>query len=205
MELIVPDAFLNFIMLEKYNVILASGSPRRSQLLQSLDVNFSVMTLPGLDESYPVELQGGDIVEFLANKKADAYKLDERQLLITADTIVWHNNTAMGKPKNVDDAAEMIMSFSGNTHSVFTGVCVRTASRRYSFVEKTDVKFSSVDRDDVLYYVNKYRPLDKAGAYGIQEWIGNACIEGINGDFYNVMGLPTHRLYSVLKMVDKSW
>ena len=184
-----------------YKLILASNSPRRRELLAGLGLDFEVRVLPGIDESHPDELQGGDIPLFIAREKADAYRenLKPDELLITADTIVWLDGSVLEKPASAEDAVAMLRRLSGQTHQVFTGVCLTTRERQESFVCATDVTFARLTDEEIAHYVREYSPLDKAGAYGIQEWIGYIGVESINGSFYNVMGLPVQRLYQRLK------
>lgn len=186
-------------MLKQYKVILGSGSPRRRQLLAGLDIDFEVRLIEGLEENYPDSLQGEDIPLFLAMQKSSAYSLADDELLITADTIVWQDGKVMGKPKSEDDAKAMLHSLSGNCHEVITGVCVRTNRRTETFAAVTTVSFAALTDEEIDYYVAKYRPMDKAGSYGVQEWIGYIGVERIDGSYYNVMGLPIQRLYSLLK------
>ena len=184
----------------KYDIILGSQSPRRKELLSGLDIDFSVCTLPDIDESYPETLQGGDIPLFISAKKADAFRtmLQERTLLITADTIVWLSNRVYGKPVDEADAISMLKDLSGHTHEVFTGVTLTTLQKQKSFVVGTEVTFASLSDDEIYSYVRNYQPFDKAGAYGIQEWIGYIGVESISGSYFNVMGLPIQRLYREL-------
>ncbi|MBQ6432389.1 MAG: septum formation protein Maf [Bacteroidaceae bacterium] len=184
-----------------YKLILASNSPRRRELLAGLDLDFEVRVLPGIDEGYPAELQGGDIPLYIAKEKAQAYvaQLQPDELLITADTIVWLNGQVLEKPADEADAFRMLRQLSGNTHQVFTGVCLTTRERQVAFSCCTDVTFSRLTDDEITHYVRRYRPFDKAGSYGVQEWIGYVGVESINGSFYNVMGLPVQRLYTALK------
>ncbi|MEE3484999.1 MAG: Maf-like protein [Bacteroidales bacterium] len=191
-------------MLENYDVILASNSPRRRELLAGLDISFEVKTIPGLEESYPATLKGGEIPLYLAQQKAHAYDsiMTDRMLLITADTIVWSDDQQFGKPKDAQDAIQMIHRLSGKTHQVYTGVCIRTLHKEVSFVAKSDVTFAQLSDEEIAYYVERYRPFDKAGSYGVQEWIGYVAVEHIDGSFYNVMGLPVQRVYQELKKFD---
>ena len=184
-----------------YNIILSSQSPRRQELLHGLDVNFTVNVIAGLEENYPATLQGEDIPMFLAQQKADAYlnELTPQDMLITADTIVWLNGIVYGKPKDEADAKNMLRALSGKTHDVITGVCVTTTERQETFAAISKVTFASFSDDEINYYIEKYRPMDKAGSYGVQEWIGYIGVEHIDGSFYNVMGLPVQRLYTLLK------
>ena len=189
--------------LKKYRIILASASPRRRELLAGLDVDFVVRTLPDVDESFPADLQGGDIPLYISKKKADAYRpvMADDELVITADTIVWLDGAALGKPVDEADARRMLRSMSGKTHSVFTGVTITTKEEQRCFVAQSDVTFANLTDDEIEYYVNKYKPMDKAGSYGVQEWIGYIGITGINGSYFNVMGLPVQRLYCELGKV----
>ncbi len=189
--------------IKKYKVILASASPRRKELLQGLDVDFEVRALPDVDESFPADLQGGDIPLYISKKKADAYRpfMADDELVITADTIVWLDNAALGKPADEDDARRMLRNMSGKKHSVFTGVAITTKNVQYSFVAQSDVTFASLSDDEIEYYIARYKPMDKAGAYGAQEWIGYIGMSNIVGSYFNVMGLPVQRLYSELKRV----
>lgn len=187
--------------LDKYKIILGSNSPRRKELLSGLDLNFEVRIIPGLDESYPSSLKAEDIPVYLAEKKATAYKasMADNELLITADTIVWTFEKVMGKPKNQAEAISMLHALSNHVHEVITGVCITTRKKNASFTVSSAVCFGKLNRDEIEYYVNKYKPFDKAGSYGIQEWLGYIAVEAINGSFYNVMGLPVQRLYQELK------
>ena len=184
-----------------YNIILGSQSPRRQELLHGLDVNFTVNVIAGLEENYPATLQGEEIPMFLAQQKADAYRnaLTPHDMLITADTIVWLDGVVYGKPKDEADAKKMLRALSGKTHDVITGVCVTTTERQETFAAVSKVTFASFSDDEINYYIEKYRPMDKAGSYGVQEWIGYIGVERIDGSFYNVMGLPVQRLYTLLK------
>lgn len=184
-----------------YNIILGSQSPRRQELLHGLDVNFTVNVIAGLEENYPATLQGEAIPMFLAQQKADAYRntLTPQDMLITADTIVWLDGIVYGKPKDEADAKKMLRALSGKTHDVITGVCVTTTERQETFAAISKVTFASFSDDEINYYIEKYQPMDKAGSYGVQEWIGYIGVEHIDGSFYNVMGLPVQRLYTLLK------
>lgn len=187
--------------IQNYHIILGSNSPRRRELLAELDLGFEVKVIPGLEEHYPATLQPEEIPVFLAKQKAEAYipTLPEKTLLITADTIVWNRNEVIGKPKNREDAIQMLQSLSGHEHHVVTGVCLTTTEKQKAFSVISAVKFATLTDEEIGYYVDKYQPFDKAGAYGIQEWIGYIGVESINGSFYNVMGLPVQRLYQELK------
>lgn len=197
--------------LKKYSVVLASNSPRRKELLSGLGVNFSVKTLPDVDESFPDTLKGEEIPLFIARKKADAYKVlfssvtsnevEEPLLIITADTIVWLEDEVLGKPANATEARAMLSKLSGKKHQVITGVCLTTALWQKSFAAVSEVQFSSLTEEEMDYYIQNYCPYDKAGAYGVQEWIGFIGVESIQGSYFNVMGLPIQRLYRELKTI----
>ncbi len=185
--------------LEKYDVVLGSNSPRRRELLNDMGVTFRVETVKGIDETYPASLPIEEIPVYLARVKAEGHPLKDNELLITADTVVVLDETVLGKPEGEADAHRMLRALSGRAHRVISGVCVTTVGRSESFADTSIVHFADLTDDEIAYYIKHYRPLDKAGAYGIQEWIGNIGISGINGDFYNVMGLPTRKLYQLLK------
>ena len=185
--------------LEKYDVVLGSNSPRRQELLNDMGVTFRVEAIKGIDESYPANLPVEEIPVYLSRVKAQGHPLQPHELLITADTVVVLDDTVLGKPQGEDDARRMLRALSGRAHRVISGVCVTTVERSESFADTSIVRFAELTGEEIDYYIEHYRPLDKAGAYGIQEWIGNIGILGINGDFYNVMGLPTRKLYQVLK------
>lgn len=187
--------------LNKYKIILASGSPRRRELLEGLGLSFTVKCIDGIDESYPESLPAEETALFIAKKKSEAYKglTDSGHLIITADTVVVCNDMVLGKPSNKNEAQKMLNMLSGKTHQVITGVTLATKEKTVSFSVSTDVRFTTLDKKEIEYYVDKYRPLDKAGAYGIQEWIGYVGVEYIYGSYYNVMGLPIQRLYQELK------
>ena len=185
--------------LAKYDVVLGSNSPRRRELLNDMGVTFRVEAVKGIDETYPACLPVEEIPVYLARVKADGHPLKQGELLITADTIVVLDDAVLGKPAGDADARRMLRALSGRPHRVISGVCVTTLERRESFSDTSIVRFAELTDEEIDYYIEHYRPLDKAGAYGIQEWIGNIGIMGIDGDFYNVMGLPTRKLYQVLK------
>lgn len=187
--------------LNKYKIILASNSPRRKELLSGLGVDYEVKTLPDVDESYPDGLSGEEIAKHIARGKAEAYRslIKADELVITADTIVWLDGTVMGKPKDEEEAKDMLMRLSGKTHQVITGVCLTTASTQKAFATVTDVTFATLTDEEVDYYVTRYQPMDKAGSYGVQEWIGFVGVENLSGSYFNVMGLPIQRLYTELK------
>ena len=188
--------------LNKYHILLASKSPRRRELLSNLRVPFNCISLGGIDETYPEEMPADEVPQFLANKKADAYigNIKTNEMVITADTLVIKGDKIYGKPKNQEEALSMLGELSGEVHKVISGVCILTKDRRTSFTSETEVKFANLNDEDIRYYIENYLPLDKAGAYGIQEWIGCVAVEWIKGSFYNVMGLPVHRLYQELKL-----
>lgn len=189
--------------LKKYKVILASNSPRRKELLAGLGVDYEVRTLPDVDESYPETLQGADIPLYIAKEKADAYvaMMQPGELMITADTIVWLEGKVLGKPRDREDALQMLRTMSGRTHEVFTGVCITTTDWQRSFTAQTEVRFATLSEEEIAYYVDNFQPMDKAGAYGVQEWIGFIGVENISGSYYNIMGLPVQKLYRELLKV----
>ncbi len=205
----------------KYKIILASNSPRRRELLAGLDVNFEVKVLRGIDESYPEDLDAYDVAEYIAQKKADAYRslLDgdeasEDLLILTADTVVIApaadeqndqegKGIILGKPQNADDAVRMLKMLSGKTHHVVTGVCLTTKKEQRKFSVCTEVSFKEFEEWEINYYITHYKPFDKAGAYGIQEWIGYIGCTGLKGSYFNVMGLPVQRIYAeMLKLAE---
>lgn len=186
---------------DRYHIILASNSPRRKELLAGLDIPFEVRVLAGIDESYPPTLSTKEIAGYISKKKAEAYRqmIGNDELVITADTIVVLNKEVMGKPKDEAEAKRMLHDLSGKTHQVITGVCLTTKDRQQCFSVETDVTFKVLTDAEIDYYVSHYHPLDKAGAYGIQEWIGHVGVTGMNGSYFNVMGLPVQRIYEALK------
>lgn len=187
--------------LKKYHIILASNSPRRRELLSGLGVDYEVRTLPGVDESYPDTLSGEDIPVYISREKAAAYlpSIASDELIITADTIVWLDGRVLGKPADEADACRMLRELSGRTHRVITGVTLSTATFQKSFAVTSEVEFAPLTEEEITYYVDHYRPLDKAGAYGVQEWIGFIGVRRLSGSYFNVMGLPIQRLYQELK------
>lgn len=189
--------------IKKYKVVLASASPRRRELMGGLDIPFVVQTLPDVDETFPKNLSGGEIPLYISKKKADAYRpmMKEDELIITADTIVWLDGKALGKPSDEEDARRMLRNMSGKRHSVFTGVTITTVKEQCSFVAQSNVSFALLNEEEIDYYIKKYKPMDKAGAYGAQEWIGYIGMENIEGSYFNVMGLPVQRLYNELKKI----
>ena len=205
----------------KYKIILASNSPRRRELLAGLDVNFEVKVLRGIDESYPEDLDAYDVAEYIAQKKADAYRSlldgDEASddlLILTADTVVIApaadeqngqegKGIILGKPQNADDAVRMLKMLSGKTHHVVTGVCLTTKKEQRKFSVCTEVSFKEFEEWEINCYITHYKPFDKAGAYGIQEWIGYIGCTGLKGSYFNVMGLPVQRIYAeMLKLAE---
>lgn len=201
-------------MEKKHHIILASNSPRRRELLAGLGLPFEVKVIEGIDESYPDTLDAYDVAQYIAHKKAEAYctLLEEEKgsdlVILTADTVVIapiaseHNDsTILGKPKNVAEAHQMLQMLSGKTHHVVTGVCLTTKKVQRQFSVVTEVTFKSLSQKEINYYVESYKPFDKAGAYGIQEWIGYIGCTGICGSYYNVMGLPVQRIYEELQLI----
>lgn len=188
--------------LKNYNIILASQSPRRREILKMLGVDFKVV-VKDTDETFPPELQGGAIPEHIAVLKASAFDSDlqslpDNTIIIASDTIVYIDNKVIGKPKGREDAIKMLKTLSGRCHQVLTGVCIKTKNRQRSFFAESKVWFRELSDDEITYYVDNYRPFDKAGAYAVQEWIGAAAIAKIEGSYYNVMGLPSQMLYNEL-------
>jgi septum formation protein len=183
----------------KYKIILASGSPRRQQFFKELDTDFEIR-LKDIEEIYPENLQGVEITNFLSKLKANAFEgeIAENEILITSDTIVWFENKALGKPKDYEDAFQMLKSMSGKTHEVITSVCFKTIQKTETIFEVTKVTFNQLSDEAIRYYIDHYKPFDKAGAYGIQEWIGLIGIAKIDGSYTNVVGLPTDKVYTYL-------
>ena len=183
-----------------YKIILASNSPRRKELLAGIDVQFEVRVIQDIDESYPADLPTKDIAEYISHKKAAVYQqqMAPDELIITADTIVVLGNEVMGKPHDEADARRMLRELSGRTHQVITGVTLTTIQKQVSFSVETDVTFKALSDSEIDYYVSHYKPFDKAGAYGIQEWIGHIGVTGLQGSYFNVMGLPVQRIYEAL-------
>ena len=184
-----------------YHLILASNSPRRKEILEGLGIPFEVRLIPDIDESFPEDLALHEIPGYIARKKADAYLLSikENELIITADTVVLLENRVINKPADRDEAIGMLRLLSGRTHEVITGVVLTASEKQVTFSDHSMVDFAVLDHAEISYYVDTFRPFDKAGAYGIQEWIGYIGVQGIRGSFYNVMGLPVQRLYQELK------
>ena len=185
----------------KYKIILASNSPRRKELLAGLDVQFEVRIIPGIDESYPEILPTMEIAEYIAQKKAKAYRetMADDELIITADTIVVLDDKVLGKPKDAEEARCMLHALSGKTHQVVTGVVLTTKELQKHFSVVSNVTFKTLSDNEIDYYVDTYKPMDKAGAYGIQEWIGYVGVTRLEGSYFNVMGLPVQRIYEAMK------
>jgi septum formation protein len=188
-------------LVEGYKVILASNSPRRKELLGGLGIPFEVRTLSGIDESYPDTLRGEEIPMYISGKKAEAYQrmMADDEMIITADTIVYDNGQVLGKPKDREEAIQMLRQLSGHAHEVITGVSIVTKEKTSQFASTSKVFFASLTDEEIIDYVDHYQPFDKAGAYGIQEWIGYVAVTRIEGSYFNVMGLPIQRLYTELK------
>lgn len=187
----------------KLKIILASASPRRKELLAGLDLDFEVKVIKGVSESYPENLRAEEVPQYISREKAAAYQVANDELLLTADTVVVVDNTILGKPRDADDARRMLRLISGHTHQVVTGVTLTTAKAQKTFAVTTDVAFRKLADDEIDYYIAHYRPFDKAGAYGIQEWIGYIGVTSIHGSYYNVMGLPVQRIYQEIMEIEK--
>ena len=186
--------------LNNYRIILASRSPRRQQLLRDLGLKFDIV-IKDYTETFPESLGGEEIAKYVAHEKAVSFKneISENEIVITADTIVWCNNKVLGKPLNSEDAIHILKEISGNTHEVITGVCLFSSFKEKTFSVSTKVTFDTLSGEEMNFYVDKYKPYDKAGAYGIQEWIGIAACSNIEGSYFNVVGLPVQRLYKELQ------
>ena len=186
-------------ILKNKQIILASQSPRRKELLEGLNIDFATMSMD-VDETYPYDMPAVDVAEYLANKKAVAYapELTEDNIIITADTVVIVEGTILEKPKNEQEAADMLSQLSGKSHEVITGVCVKSVEKTKSFSVTTIVHFKKLSIEEIFHYVHHYKPFDKAGSYGIQEWIGYVGVSKIEGSYFNVMGLPIHKVYQQL-------
>lgn len=187
--------------LKRYRIILASASPRRKELLSKLDIDFTVKVLHDVDESFPASLSVVQVPQYISRKKADAYRqeMQENDMVITADTVVAVGRRILGKPKSAEEARTMLKLLSDRYHRVVTGVTIMTAKRTETFATVSRVRFTRLNDEEIDYYISKYKPFDKAGAYGIQEWIGMVGITELNGSYFNVMGLPVQRLYAKLK------
>lgn len=189
--------------LKKYRILLASGSPRRQQFFKELDLDFDIQLIP-VEENYPDTLVSNEITDFLAQLKASVYRdLQSNDLLITSDTIVWHDDKALGKPANNEEAFAMLKTLSGTRHKVITSVCFTTTKEQITIHDTTTVWFKELTDEEINYYINNHHTLDKAGAYGIQDWIGAIGVEKIEGSYNNVMGLPTHLVYKTLMRIAK--
>lgn len=190
-----------FENLKKYSIVLASASPRRKELLSSIGLDYEVRVIGGIDESYPDTLDAVEVPQFISRKKAAAYKdsMKDNELIITADTVVALDNKILGKPQDRAEAYKMLNFLAGRTHQVVTGVTAMTKDRMETFAAVSHVTVASLQSYEIDYYIDKYQPFDKAGAYGIQEWIGMIGVSAIEGSFFNVMGLPIQKLYSLLK------
>jgi septum formation protein len=189
--------------LQKYKLILASGSPRRQQFFKDLDLDFEIR-LKEIEEIYPPELKAEEITNYLAELKAKAFEgdLKDNEILITSDTIVWFNDKALGKPKDAQDAFAILKSLSNATHEVITSVCFKTKTKTSVLFEITKVTFNELSDEAIHYYIDNYKPFDKAGAYGIQEWIGFVGVSKIEGSYANVMGMPTDKVYEYLMALE---
>lgn len=192
---------INYMKLTDYKIILASNSPRRRGLLSGIDIEYELRTIPDIDESFPEALKHEEVAEYLACKKADSYlpKLADDELVVTADTVVLLDDHILGKPADLKEAAVMLRMLSGKQHRVITGVCITSTNKKVCFSDTAYVTFSELSDEEIEYYLSRYSPLDKAGAYGVQEWIGYVGVEKIEGSYFNVMGLPINRVYSALK------
>ena len=189
-----------------WKILLASQSPRRRDLIQRLNLLVEIIQIPETDESFPEDMDPFNVPVYLARQKAMGFKgsLKENEVLLTADTIVLCKNSIINKPQDRWEAIDMLKGLAGNNHTVITGVCLKLLNRETTFYSTTEVYFSQLSEEEIVYYVDKYKPYDKAGAYGIQEWIGYIGVEKIEGSFFNVMGLPLHRLYEELKKLQSS-
>lgn len=183
--------------LDKYKIILATGSPRRQKFFKEFGLQFEIQIMD-IDESYPDDLKAEKITEHIAIQKANAYTIAKNELLITSDTIVWFEDQAIGKPKDYDDAFQILKRLSNNTHTVFTSVCFATHTNKHLITDKTQVTFSTLTDEMITYYLDHFKPFDKAGAYGIQEWIGTVGITTIDGNYNNIVGFPTQKVFEYL-------
>ena len=192
--------------LKSYNIILASASPRRQKLLKLLNIDFETRALENHEEIYHDEMTGAEISMFLARQKSEnfSYELAENQILITADTVVYKDEEVLHKPKSESQAVDLLKQLSGNSHFVYTGICLRNPKLQHNFVSETKVTFDSLSEEEIYYYIQTCNPYDKAGGYGIQEWIGLIAVKELKGSYFNVMGLPVQRLYRELeKFINK--
>lgn len=183
----------------KYKVILSSNSPRRKELFAGLGIDFEVRVISGIDESYPSDIPLKDVPQYIAKEKAAAYDIATDELVVTADTVVIVDNEILGKPVDEDEARKMLRKLSGRSHEVITGVCLTTCELQRSFAVTSEVTFKKLSEEEIEYYVKNYHPLDKAGAYGIQEWIGYIGVTSLYGSYFNVMGMPVQRIYEELR------
>ena len=183
----------------KYKVILSSNSPRRKELFAGLGIDFEVRVISGIDESYPSDIPLKDVPQYIAKEKAAAYDIATDELVVTADTVVIVDNEILGKPVDEDEARKMLRKLSGRSHEVITGVCLTTCELQRSFAVTSEVTFKKLSEEEIEYYVRNYHPLDKAGAYGIQEWIGYIGVTSLYGSYFNVMGMPVRRIYEELR------
>lgn len=183
----------------KYKVILSSNSPRRKELFAGLGIDFEVRVISGIDESYPSDIPLKDVPQYIAKEKAAAYDIATDELVVTADTVVIVDNEILGKPVDEDEARKMLRKLSGRSHEVITGVCLTTCELQRSFAVTSEVTFKKLSDEEIEYYVKNYHPLDKAGAYGIQEWIGYIGVTSLYGSYFNVMGMPVQRIYEELR------
>lgn len=188
--------------LKDFKIILGSNSPRRKQFINDLGLDFEIR-LKDVDENYPQHLRGAEIADYLSELKAEAYlpNLQKNEILITGDTVVWHNHKILHKPKNYTEAFAMLQQLSGSRHEVISAACVSTLQKQITVHETTQVYFKKLSAEEIDFYINTFQPYDKAGAYGIQEWIGKIGIEKIEGSFYNVMGMPVHQVYEALRSI----
>jgi septum formation protein len=195
MKKLLPEVYKN------YRILLASQSPRRQYLLREVAIDFEVAPVIDIKEDFPQTLKRGKIPIYLAKLKADAYAslLDKKTIVITADTIVWHKGKVLGKPADRNEAIQMLKKLSGCKHVVYTGVCIKSLTKEITFVAKSSVYFDEISKPEIEHYIDTYKPYDKAGAYGVQEWIGYVAVKKIKGSFYNVMGFPIHQVYIELK------
>ena len=183
----------------KYKVILSSNSPRRKELFAGLGIDLEVRVISGIDESYPSDIPLKDVPQYIAKEKAAAYDIATDELVVTADTVVIVDNEILGKPVDEDEARKMLRKLSGRSHEVITGVCLTTCELQRSFAVTSEVTFKKLSEEEIEYYVKNYHPLDKAGAYGIQEWIGYIGVTSLYGSYFNVMGMPVQRIYEELR------
>jgi septum formation protein len=195
-------------LLKNKRIILASASPRRRQLMEGLDIQLEIISFPDHDETYPDGLKEKEVAEYLAVSKAkhflSRYTADDNTIIITADTIVWYENRVLNKPVDANDAYTMLKKLSGKTHEVYTGVCITYKNHHKVFSSLSEVEFAALEDDEIKYYIDTYKPYDKAGSYGAQEWIGYVAIKRIEGSFFNVMGLPIRQVYAELKEMLKN-